>query len=320
MSEYATWLKLATTHLVVRMLEAGYLPAGCRLDDPLSALDQVDQDLTFQERLAIRGAPARTALEIQAAFLDTARRYACDREPDDPQVERTLGEWAQVLDLLAHDRTALADRLDWVAKHDLMDEAVEPVGWDAVSRALGPIRWLEEHNIGLGRVVDQPDQVGGFLQKRLGADFAALAERMRVADLAWDSLPAVYRMFYQLKKIDLRYHEIGEEGGYYLQMEREGLFRRELSAREIERAAEHPPEQTRAAARGHYILEANRLKLPALVGWDELIVPSRFAIISMPDPLCPTPPVALAGFESESFVRTALRLVWFIPRLVSRGA
>lgn|GEM_PF-406702 len=317
MSEYALWLKLSTTDLVLRMLEAGFIPKGCGLQDPIEAIRVVSGDLTFGRSLSCLGGGDRTALEIQRAYFETARQYVCERAPEDMEARTTLDAWDRVLRALEEDSRTLVDVLDWVAKKDLMDEAVMGVGWEELEKALSPLRYLEEKNVGLGRMINAPTQVAKFLKARLGADFEGLEQRMKLASLSFESLPELYRLFYQLKKIDLRYHEIGAEGGYYLQMEQEGLFRRVVSEADVEQARLCPPGATRAALRGRYIQDAARLGLDILVGWERVIVPTHFKIIRMDDPCALIPPVRLDELQSQNRFWRYLRMLPFLPHLAA---
>ncbi|MDH7570768.1 MAG: proteasome accessory factor PafA2 family protein, partial [Armatimonadota bacterium] len=64
----------------------------------------------------------------------------------DDQVDWVLREWEETLDLLEKDPMSLADRLDWVAKRQMLETymAEEGVGWHAdVLQSLD----LEYHNI-----------------------------------------------------------------------------------------------------------------------------------------------------------------------------
>jgi proteasome accessory factor A len=318
MSEYALWLKLATTELVVRMLEDGHAPdeAAVALADPLAAVEIVSSDLTLTRSLARPDRPRLTALDVQRAYLDAARSWVQRRHPESEEHARVLDQWQDVLDRLASNPRSLADRLDWVAKRDLMDEAVGSTGWEAVAAALPAIRFLEERGMGLGRVIDRPTEVRAFMLARLGPeDGGSLSAILESSGIDWEELPVLYRLHYQLKKIDLKYHELSESGGYHAQMERERLFVRVLDDAELAMAETHPPCGTRAALRAHYVREASRHGLEVLAGWDHIIVPARYAVIALPDPCAAGPAIDLSALASEGGLRTALRFALFLPRL-----
>jgi proteasome accessory factor A len=75
------------------------------------------------------------------------------------------------------------------------------------------------------------------------------------------------------KKIDLRYHELGE--GYLARLERVGIARTLVSADEIEAATTTPPEATPARLRGQLVRDLGRGSLPVCVSWDSVRVGGR---------------------------------------------
>src|SRR5262249_20441802 len=143
----------------------------------------------FSRTLALDGSPGFSALEIQARYLETARRYVDLHRAGDAEAHQVLEAWQEVLQLLATDPFALSDRLDWVAKKDLMQEALDDAGlpgdhgWDQLARALPAIKFMEERNVGLGRSVDRADEVRRWVTARLGDDAPALEQRLRDAGL-----------------------------------------------------------------------------------------------------------------------------------------
>lgn len=314
MSEWALWLKVGTTELVVRMLEDGHVPEGVELADPLAALRVVNEDLTFRAPLRQPDGTSTNALEMQRRYLETARRYVAEHRPGDDEARRLVAAWDQALRGLASDPTALADRLDWVAKRDLMDEAMEGTRWEAIGSLLPVVRKLEAKRG--PQLIERAADVERVLA-RAGEEARELEPDLARAGIRPDQLMDLCRLFYQLKKIDLRYHEISTEGGYYQQMEREGAFCRVLTEAEIERATQTPPTGTRATLRGYYVREAARLGMDALIGWERIIVPSRFKVIPMPDASSDVPPVELADLKGEGFVRSMARVVAFLPHLVA---
>lgn len=75
------------------------------------------------------------------------------------------------------------------------------------------------------------------------------------------------------KKIDLRYHELGE--GYLARLARAGLARTLVSAAEIAAAMEAPPADTPAARRGELIRDLAGSRLPVQVSWDSVRIGGR---------------------------------------------
>ena len=142
MSEYTTALKIGTTSLVLSLLEEG-LTAPVKLLDPVRAVKKVSRDRTLKTLLERQGGPPLTAIEVQRIYLDEAERRLRGRDAD---TDWTLTEWATVLNALETDPLTLADRLDWVAKFQLLDafRQEEELQWnDSYMQSLD----LAYHNI-----------------------------------------------------------------------------------------------------------------------------------------------------------------------------
>ncbi len=124
LSEYATALKMGTTALVLATLEAGYGPP-VELKDPVRAIKQIshDQDRHWLvEQISGRTIPA---IDIQRAYLRAAQELFAGR---DEETDWVLREWESVLDDLEADPRRLKDRLDWVAKRELLESFIESEG------------------------------------------------------------------------------------------------------------------------------------------------------------------------------------------------
>ncbi|MDQ3662301.1 MAG: proteasome accessory factor PafA2 [Actinomycetota bacterium] len=89
-----------------------------------------------------------------------------------------------------------------------------------------------------------------------------LLEAYRARDgLAWDHP--------KLRLIDLQYHDVSRARGLYYKLARAGQIDRLVTDAEIERAIDHPPEDTRAYFRGECLRRYSRAIVAA--SWDALI-------------------------------------------------
>jgi hypothetical protein len=143
MSEYASMLKVATTCLVLDLVESELAPRKARLADPIQALKSVSRDPSWRWLVKLADGKTIPAVELQRLYLDAARKHFAGR---DAQSDWALAEWEFVLDGLELDPMALDDRLDWVAKRKLFTSFMEAegVGWhDDVMQSLD----LEYHNV-----------------------------------------------------------------------------------------------------------------------------------------------------------------------------
>ena len=143
MSEYATALKVGTTCLVLTLVEMGAVPDEVRLADPLATLRSVSRDPEWRWLTQREDGRAVSAVEIQRAYLDAARRHLAGQ---DEETDWILREWGEVLALLEQDPMLLGDRLDWVAKRQLLETFMEAEGTHWGEDVLHSLD-LEYHNI-----------------------------------------------------------------------------------------------------------------------------------------------------------------------------
>jgi proteasome accessory factor PafA2 len=136
LSEVATFLKVGTTALVLCMIEDDWLRRDLLPARPVQTLRKVSYDLTLREPIDMADGTRMTALEVQWEYLDRARKLAEERGLEciggDDVGGEVLRRWEAVLTGLETDPATLADQLDWVAKHRLIDAYRERHGlrWD----------------------------------------------------------------------------------------------------------------------------------------------------------------------------------------------
>jgi proteasome accessory factor A len=120
MSEYATYLKLGVTALVLSMIEDKYLDTPLKLRHPVAAMRHVSRDLQCTQALQLENGKLFTAIEIQYKFLEYAKRYIAE-QPQNPIHEDILAKWEYVLYNLVQDPQLLNRELDWVIKSYLLN-------------------------------------------------------------------------------------------------------------------------------------------------------------------------------------------------------
>ena len=126
MSEVATYLKLGTTSIVLKMIEDEYLP-DLTMANPVAALHEVSRDLSCTARLHLADGRRLKAVEIQWEYLERARKYV-EQEDDTPDNRDVLQRWENVLSALESDPLSLQRELDWVAKYRLLESYRERDG------------------------------------------------------------------------------------------------------------------------------------------------------------------------------------------------
>ncbi|KAF0242731.1 MAG: hypothetical protein FD180_3755, partial [Planctomycetota bacterium] len=133
-SRLATALRLGTTDLVLRMIEAGHPLRDLTPRDLRSAIAIVDGDPALTRTIPLADGSAMTALEIQRYYLAEAEKF-CGKNVE-PETAEVLSKWRYVLEALAEDPHLLYKEVDWVAKRDLVAEALAAEGgWRGVAKA-----------------------------------------------------------------------------------------------------------------------------------------------------------------------------------------
>jgi proteasome accessory factor A len=121
MSEYTSWLKVATCDLILRMLEDQAVMRDLSLDNPIRAIREISHDITGTRRIRLASGREMSALEIQKLYLERVERYLQSSVDVDDEAKRVAGEWRHVLERLESDPMSLGRQLDWVAKYQLID-------------------------------------------------------------------------------------------------------------------------------------------------------------------------------------------------------
>ncbi|MCU0317027.1 MAG: proteasome accessory factor PafA2 family protein [Fimbriimonadaceae bacterium] len=140
--EYAYALKVGTTSLVLRLLEEGKLEGTMRIADPLLALRSISRDPDYKWQVVLEDDSIVSAIDVQRELLNLCQEYKGDSD----EIRWILSEWEATLDQLEKDPMQLGDRLDWVAKRQIVEAARKefdvPWGHDSLHSID-----LEYHNI-----------------------------------------------------------------------------------------------------------------------------------------------------------------------------
>jgi proteasome accessory factor A len=119
MCEVATFLKVGTTALLLKMIEDEFLP-DLSLANPVGALHQVSRDVSCGALIQLADDRRLTAVQLQWEYLEHAKKYV-EQEDDSSENAELLDRWEQVLTALEDDPASLHRQLDWVAKRRLME-------------------------------------------------------------------------------------------------------------------------------------------------------------------------------------------------------
>jgi Pup amidohydrolase len=144
MCEVATFLKVGSTALVLKLIEDELLP-DLSLETPVSALHEVSWDVSCRQTVKLRDGRRVRALELQWEYLDHAKKFVKENEPTAENGE-LLQWWEAILSGIEEEPLSLHRELDWVAKHRLVDAYRERDGLDWKDSKLAMID-LQYHDV-----------------------------------------------------------------------------------------------------------------------------------------------------------------------------
>ncbi len=196
MSEYTAWIKIATTAVLLRMLEEGIVMRDLSLENPIRAIREISHDITCRRKVRLANGREASAIELQWEYLSRAADYV-DRR-DDPEMKETVRAWEECLVLLEDDFTKLDTKVDWVMKYTMLQDyrakhglglghpklALMDLAYHDVSRRRGLYYLLERNGLAERYVTDaeidtaklEPPQT---TRAKLRGEFIKTAKRRR---------------------------------------------------------------------------------------------------------------------------------------------
>ena len=121
MSETTMLLKVGSTDLVLRMVEAGVVLRDMTLDNPIRAIREVSHDMTGRSRVRLANGREMSALEIQWEYLNRAKDFT-EKNGVDPISLRVLEMWERALTAIEDGNLdKIAREIDWVTKYQLIE-------------------------------------------------------------------------------------------------------------------------------------------------------------------------------------------------------
>src|SRR6187401_2460843 len=103
MSEYATFLKIGATSILLRMLEdPSVVLRDMTLENPIRAIREISQDVTCTRKVRLANGREASAIDIQTEYLNRALRFA-KRHGLPPLEQKALEMWEHVMNHLEKD-------------------------------------------------------------------------------------------------------------------------------------------------------------------------------------------------------------------------
>ena len=145
MSEYANLLKVGTTDIVLRMIEANFITRQFALRNSVHAIQRISDDVTCTRTVELENGRRLSAVEMQLEYLDLAKQYL-EEEGSDPTTDLVMKCWEHVLTCLQENPEQLDRELDWVIKRRLIETYASSrnIDWDSPKIAMLDYQY---HNI-----------------------------------------------------------------------------------------------------------------------------------------------------------------------------
>jgi len=122
MAEPTTLLKVGSTDLVLRMIEAGIVMRDLTLENPIRAIREVSHDMTGSRKVRLANGREASALDIQREYLTKAQEFADRRGIRTGTVDKVLDLWERTLDAIdSGNLDEVGREIDWVIKYRLIE-------------------------------------------------------------------------------------------------------------------------------------------------------------------------------------------------------
>ncbi len=145
MSEFATYLKVGTMSIILRMIEDNFIGRRLALHNSVEAIQRISEDTSCKQLVELENGRRWSAVEMQREYYEMASRYLEYRDLD-PVTEDIMGKWERVLIALETDPMQLNRELDWVIKKQLLETYVKSrkLKWDSAAVQMLDLQY---HNI-----------------------------------------------------------------------------------------------------------------------------------------------------------------------------
>jgi hypothetical protein len=304
-SQLGTFLKIGTTALVVRMIEAGV----CRGRDmallaPPTAMRRFATDPSCTRREALRNGKKLSALEIQRHYLDASEAHV-SRDFMPPWAGEVCAEWRRMLDRLEGGEAAVSNVLDWGIKLTLFREHARKRGvpWNELARCAPTVKPTTAAPRRPGGRSSRRDselmrlmRESRFDEERRRIEQALESRRLRSEELR--SLPALHA---ELFALDTRFGELGP-GGIFSGLDEAGVLDHRLHGLgNVEAAVNQPPARGRAHERGQAISSHCGDRKRYTAAWQAIVDRQLGRILDLGDPFGQNPSwVAHTSLRSAS--------------------
>ena len=289
-SDTAAWLKIATTALVVALIEAGKHPGDpVELNEPVSAMRTFATDRSCTCTVPLTDGREVSGLEIQFHFLDLAEAHA-GAEFMPPWAGEVCRHWRTMLDRLRQMPASTGRTLDWAIKFALFENharrrntTLEALAkWTPVlSKLTAALSGTDSAEVPLTTelILSRKSPFAGA--RKIATPL------LEENHLQWDGLADFFKVRLELFEIDTRFGLLGE-GGLFTALDAASgaLDHRFPGVDNFRHARDNPPASGRAAIRGACIRRVSGQNGRFAAEWDGVWDLQAGAALNLCDPFC----------------------------------
>ena len=126
MSEFATYLKVGTAAVVLAMIEDKQtVLRDYNMASPINALRDISYDLWSKETVKLVNGRDMTALESQKDLCERAEAFVQGHDELPEDQKNAVRLWREVIEQYRSDPLLLSDRVDWIAKLQIIEREQE---------------------------------------------------------------------------------------------------------------------------------------------------------------------------------------------------
>lgn len=265
-SETADYLRLGTTALVAKLIDAGVKPGqGMELHDPVDAMRVFAADPSCTATAPLRDTGKVTALELQQHYLDEVQaRLDAPYMPD--WAPRLCRYWQFILGALLGTPEVAMAILDWPMKLAVFRKRAVQRGfpWTTIPRWNAALAGVATQ----ARTPRSASPAAANLHDALPSEeVARVRDQVRRSGLDWDDLDAFLALRCELCEIDTRFLQLGERG-IFSNLDKSNMRPHQLvRTLDIATAKAAPPQMTRAKPRGKWIAELSSISDDYVCDW-----------------------------------------------------
>lgn len=124
MSQTTTNLKICSTEMILQLIEIGIIDEEFTIENPIRALRDISNDLSFSKKFRLSTGKELTALELQEIYLDKIKDSPLYSEfIANDNYKKAINLWEMFLDSTRKNDFSKVDKdIDWIIKKKFMDQ------------------------------------------------------------------------------------------------------------------------------------------------------------------------------------------------------